>query len=96
METNKKKMTRKKGVPKGFQHNWAYHGKWKEKKTAPGKWTFTFRATKGKKARYIKGAPGKGFKVGWRIKAKQYVIKTGRGKYQTYMKGRKQLIKAGY
>ena len=87
MKEDKKK---KKGVPRGYVHNWKYVGKWNEKKTGPGTWHIDFKATKRKKAE--KGGPPKGFKIHWKINADQYAVKTGKGKYQTRMIGTKKLI----
>lgn len=80
-----------KGVPINYKENWKYIGRWKEKKVAPRKWRFTFVATKRRKAKTY-GGLGKGSKGVWLIKAKQYVIKTNRGEYQTKMIGTKKSL----
>ena len=79
------------GVKKGYKHYWKYTGKWSEKKTGPGRWNFTFKATKGKKSKSY-GSFKKGFKIKWRIKGTQTATKTKKGTYQTVFKGRKRLI----
>lgn len=76
-------------VPKGYKHNWAYHGAWKEKKIRPGLWTFTFQATKHRKAKNI-GEFGIGTTGAWKIQGIQYIKKTGTGKYQTKLIGTKK------
>lgn len=86
-----------KSVPKGYTHNWAYRGRWKETKIAPGKWKIRFRATKGRKVKgYVKGQPRKGFRIRWKINAIQDAIKTSKGTYQTDMRGYKTTVRAGY
>lgn len=83
---------KRKGVPKGFKHIWKYKGVWNEKKTRPGLWRFTFRATKGKKASRM-GSFGVGTKGAWKINAVQYIKKTRKGQYQTKMVGTKKPLK---
>jgi hypothetical protein len=83
-----------KGVPKGYTHNWAYKGHWKETKRAPGKWTGTFTATK--KTKSGGGGPKPGFKILWKLNGTQQATKTSRGTYQTRFKFKKRKIKAGY
>lgn len=80
-----------KGVPTGYKENWAYHGRWTEKKLRKGLWKFTFRATKRRKAKSY-GSFGKGTTGIWAIKGKQYIKKTGKGKYQTKFIGTKKPI----
>lgn len=80
------------GVPKGFKHHWAYRGRWREKKTGKGRWKFRFQATKRTKAKAMGPKPGS--RVSWQIKARQDVIKTRKGSYQTDMYGTKKLIRA--
>lgn len=84
---------KRKGVKKGFKHNWKYKGHWKEKKVGKGIWRIDFRATKGRKARSY-GGYAKGSRLKWKINATQYAIKTGKGTYQTRMIGTKRLIQA--
>ena len=79
-------------VPKGFRHIWKYHGRWDETKVRPGLWRFKFVASKGKQSRRL-GSFGVGTKGGWAIKAKQYLTKTGIGKYQTTMVGYKRPLR---
>ena len=79
------------GVGKGFRHIWKYRGIWDETKIAPRTWKIKFRASKGKKSSSY-GGYGKGTKGIWDIKAKQYIVKTGKGKYQTTMIGTKKSL----
>lgn len=69
-------------VKPGTRINWAYHGRWSEKKTGIGTWEGTFTATKRRSARsyggYHKGTTGK-----WWIQGVQIVTKTAMGEYQT-------------
>lgn len=85
-------MTYKKGVPKGFKHNWAYRGHWAEKKIRPGKWKFIFKATKNRKAKGT-GSFGIGTTGAWKIQGIQYIKKTGKGTYQTKLVGTKIPLK---
>lgn len=79
-------------VPVNYRENWAYRGKWSEKKIAPSKWAFTFTATKRRKAKSYGNMP-KGTRGIWGIRALQYIEKTGLGEYQTKMIGTKKAIK---
>lgn len=81
------------GVPKGFRHNWGYHGHWDERKIKKGLWKFKFRATKSRKTAKSMGSFGIGTTGAWDIKARQYIKKTGLGKYQTTMIGTKRPLK---
>lgn len=83
----------RRGVPKGYKHNWSYRGHWAEKKIRPGKWTFTFTATKHRKAGRNLGSFGIGTKGAWRINGIQYITKTGTGTYQTKLIGTKKPLK---
>lgn len=76
---------------KGSRHNWAYRGRWFERKIAPGKWRFSFMATKRQKAH-----PGvkRGSRFIWKINGVQRAVKTKSGRYQTKFTGTKKLIKA--
>lgn len=95
MVIKKMKRKSKRGVPVGYKiPGWAYHGVWRETKTAPGTWRISFRATKNRKAKGYGGHP-KGRRIRWKITAFQDVIKIGKGKYQTHMYGVKKLVKAG-
>lgn len=90
------KRFKKRGVKVGYKiPGWKYTGRWKENKIAPGLWSISFRATKRRKAKSY-GMHPKGRRIRWKIEAFQDVIKTGKGKYQTHMYGKKRLIKAGY
>lgn len=80
------------GVPKGYRHIWKYKGRWDEKKVKPGKWNFTFKATKGRKHKGI-GRFGVGTKGAWKIRGTQYIKKTGRDTYQTKLVGTKVPLK---
>lgn len=77
------------GVPAGYREVWGYRGVWDEKKLRKGLWAFQFRATKGRKSKSY-GNFGRGTKGVWDIRAKQYIVKTGKGKYQTLMRGFKK------
>lgn len=90
------KMKYKRGVPKGYKHKWKYStGPWNERKVGPGKWVFSWTATKGRRvrAKYHPGAPPRGSKVTWRINAIQTAYKTDANHYITRMKGTKRLVK---
>ena len=83
----------RRGVPVGYKiPGWSYHGRWKERKVAPRRWKFHFQATKRRKSKGYGGHP-KGRRITWDIKAKQKVVKTNKGEYQTSMRGTKKLIK---
>lgn len=84
-------MARGKGVPVGYKEDWAYHGRWSERKIRKGLWRFRFRATKRRRARSY-GSFGKGTKGAWRIKGVQRIIKIGKGQYQTVFDGTKRPI----
>lgn len=86
---------KKRGVPKGYIHNWKYQGHWKEKKNKDGSWNIDFRATKGKRAKGY-GNFKKGFKIHWKIIADQYATKIGKGRYQTRLIGKKFRVHSGY
>lgn len=79
-------------VPKGYEENWKYTGRWSEKKLKKGLWKFTFTATKRRKAKSY-GEFKKGTKGAWAIKGIQYITKTGKGKYQTKFIGTKKPLK---
>lgn len=81
-----------KAVPSGYQENWAYRGRWSEKKLRKGLWKFTFKATKNRRAKSY-GNMGKGTTGAWKIDAIQYIRKTGKGRYETTMKGTKKPLK---
>lgn len=82
----------KRGVPAGYKENWKYVGKWSEKKLRKGLWRFDFTATKRRKANSY-GNFGKGTKGAWKINAIQYIVKTGKGQYQTRMIGTKKPLR---
>lgn len=79
-------------VPAGYTEDWKYKGHWHETKKRKGLWTFTFRATKTRKAKTY-GSFGKGTKGAWKIQGIQYITKTGKGRYQTTFKGTKKPLK---
>lgn len=82
-----------KGVPKGFHHKWKYDGGlWEETKLKKGLWKFKYRSSKHKRSKSY-GNFGRGTKGIWQIKAKQYIIKRGKGRYDTIMIGTKRPIK---
>lgn len=80
------------GVPPGYTENWAYHGRWSEKKIKKGLWKFRFRATKRRRATTF-GSFGVGTTGAWSIKGIQYIKKTNKGEYQTDFRGTKVPIR---
>lgn len=86
-----KKRFQSKGVPSGYREIWNYRGKWDERKLRKGLWAFRFRATKRRKSNSL-GNFGVGTKGIWDIRARQYIVKTNKGEYQTYMIGYKRPI----
>lgn len=88
-------MKNRKGVKKGYKAWWKYKGIWKERKKDKGVWNISFRAIKKRKAKSF-GSHPKGRRIRWQINAFQDVIKTGKGKYQTHLYGKKKLVKVGY
>lgn len=87
----KRKNNKAKGVPPGYKENWAYRGRWSEKKIKKGLWKFIFKATKNRKAKTY-GSFGKNTTGAWKIQGIQYIKKTGKGRYQTTFKGTKKPI----
>lgn len=82
----------RRGVPKGYVHNWSYRGRWWEKKIKPGVWKVVFRATKRNKSG--RGGPKPGFRIVWGFRnVKQKAVKTGRGQYQTVLTAQKYVKK---
>lgn len=81
----------KRGVPKNYREIWGYRGRWDERKLRKGLWAFKFKATKRRGSRSY-GNFGKYTKGAWNIRAKQFILKTGKGKYQTVMVGFKRPI----
>lgn len=79
------------GVRPGYRENWKYTGRWSERKVRPGLWKFGFRATKRRRANSF-GSFGRGTTGAWKINATQYIRKTNKGEYQTYMRGTKRPI----
>ena len=80
---------KKHGVKTGYKAFWGYRGVWSERKVGPGKWKFTFTATKGRKAEGY-GSIKRGSKINWKFRnVKQNVKKTAEGKYQTVLTGYK-------
>jgi len=86
-------MYKNKGVRVGFKHIWKYGGGlWKERKVRKGLWKFIYKSSKGKKSKSY-GSFGKNTTGVWLIKAKQYIVKRGIGKYDTTMIGTKRPLK---
>jgi hypothetical protein len=83
------------GVKKGYKANWGYRGTWKERKMGKRNWRFSFRATKKRKAKGY-GSHPKGRRIRWKVDGYQDVIKTGKGKYQTHLYGKKKLVRVGH
>jgi hypothetical protein len=79
------------GVPRGFTHNWAYHGRCRETKTGPRTWKGRLTATKYTKAGG-KGPPP-GYGVRWGFRGTQTARKIGKGRYQTDLRYTKTLMK---
>lgn len=82
----------RKGMRIGGKHKWEYHqNTWKEIKTGPKSWNFVYEQTKTRKGSWAKKGQGMptGSKLIWKIKAKQYAIKTGPNTYKLVMKGKK-------
>jgi hypothetical protein len=77
------------GMPVGGEHIWEYpHGIWREQKTAPDRWVFSFSSlkTRGRKAPEGSGVPvGTGYH--WFILAHQKVRKLDKDTYETSMEG---------
>lgn len=65
---------------------------WDETKKRKGLWKFRFRATKNRRAKGM-GSFGIGTRGAWKIKGIQYIKKTGRGRYQTFLVGTKKPLK---
>ena len=80
-------------VPVGYRHKWKYSGHWKERKTRPGKWTFTYTAMKTRK-----GSPKGGLRTGqsviWNIRGTQTATKVSGRTYKTTLRGTKTLRRA--
>lgn len=83
---------RRKGVPSGYRENWAYHGRWSEKKIRPGLWKGTYTATKRRRANSY-GNFGKGTFIKWKLYGYQTAVKVGKGIYQTVFKFYKRPVK---
>ena len=81
---------RKRGVPVGYTHNWAYHGHWRERKTKAGTWAVDYRATKGRR-NAGGGGPPVGTKITWNLHGTQTAVKTSKGTYQTRFRATKRL-----
>lgn len=82
------------GVKVGHGHKWQYEaGEWKETKTAPDKWKFTYKVDK-KRAGHApegSGAPV-GTEYHWYIIADQIVKKLDANNYSTEMTGSKYKV----
>lgn len=79
------------GMPVGGAHDWGYpEGRWRERKVAPDRWDFSFRATKRRRtsAPAGSGAP-EGTMFHWYVLAHQRVRKLDSNSYQTVMEGTK-------
>ena len=77
------------GMRVGGSHNWCYRsGEWKETKTAPDKWEFTYLVNKRRKwdAPEGSGAPT-GTEYHWYVLAHQKVRKLNANEYTTSMAG---------
>lgn len=73
----------------GYRSKWGYKGVWTEKKLRPGLWKFRFVATKTRKAKGY-GTITRGDEINWGFKkVRQYVKKTGKGRYHTVLTGLK-------
>lgn len=79
------------GVPAGYREMWGYRGVWDERKLHKGLWKIDFRATKKRRSGSY-GSFGRGTKGRWKINAIQDIIKTGKGKYQTRLRGFKRPV----
>lgn len=79
------------GMAVGGRHDWDYpDGRWKERKLAPERWSFGFRATKRRRTHAPAGSgapPGTMFH--WYVLAHQRVRKVDEDTYQTFMEGEK-------
>jgi len=79
------------GMSVGGSHDWNYtHGRWRERKVTPDRWTFEFRSTKTRRreAPVDSGAaPRTGYR--WYILADQHVRKIDKDTYDTLMTGLK-------
>jgi len=91
MKYKRRYKRRRIGVPIGYPEAWKYTGRWREKKISPGKWRFKFQATKRRRASTY-GGLGRGTTGVWDIKARQYIVKTNKGQYQTTMIGTKKSL----
>ena len=83
----------KKGVPINYKHHWRYKGHWHERKVAPGRWQFTYTATK-TRAGSPRGGLRPGQKVIWNIRGTQIAQKVSGRTYKTTLTGVKTLRKA--
>ena len=95
MSRQKYRTKKKRGVPKGYKHDWDYDGRWRETKVSPGNWNVGYTATKSRrvKAKYHKGAPPLGTLILWKINGYQMARKVGRNVYRTHLRARKKLIR---
>ena len=88
--------SRRKGMRVGAKHKWTYSkGIWKETKTSPRMWKFSYTNSKyrrGRKAPRGTGMPV-GSKLHWKIRANQYALKTGANTYKLIMRGTKYRAK---
>jgi len=83
----------RRGVPRGYRHDWGYRGRWREVKVKRGEWRFRFDAVKSR------GVPAKamgsvpvGGRVRWRVSGVQTAVKVNRNQYRTRLVGVKRLV----
>lgn len=82
------------GMRVGGQHDWDYpDGRWREEKTSPDQWSFTFESLKRRRrpAPLGSGVPN-GTLYHWLVVANQRVRKVDENTYETYMEGEKWKI----
>ena len=82
------------GMPVGGQHTWHYtDAKWRETKTTPDEWDFTFESVKRRERRAPLGSgvpPGTQYH--WYLLAHQKVRKIDEDSYTTFMSGMKYKV----
>ncbi len=82
------------GVKVGHGHKWEYEaGEWKETKTAPNKWKFTYKVGKKRRGHAPEGSGAPvGTEYHWYILADQIVKKLDANNYSTEMTGSKYKV----
>jgi hypothetical protein len=82
------------GVKVGHGHKWQYEaGEWKETKTAPNKWKFTYKVGKKRRGHAPEGSGAPvGTEYHWYIIADQVVKKLDANNYSTEMTGSKYKV----